>query len=111
MSAVTPFNPNNITLFQPNQVPGLALWLDAADPATVLTSGSSVTAWNDKSGSSNNATGFGTPTYVNNAVNNLSAVRFNGTSSYFTIPGNQLDITTEDFAIFAVVQYTLHLNK
>lgn len=106
MSAVTPYDRNNIALFQPNQIAGLALWLDAADSSTVLTSGSSVTAWNDKSGNRYNATAFGTPTYVNNAVNNLSAVRFNGTSSYFTIPGNQLDITTEDFAIFAVLQYT-----
>ena len=50
MSAVTPFNQNNIALFQPNQVAGLALWLDAADSATVLRTGANVTAWNDKSG-------------------------------------------------------------
>ena len=35
MSAVTPYDPNNIALFQPNQVAGLALWLDAADSSTI----------------------------------------------------------------------------
>ena len=96
---------NPTTIF-PNQIPNLALWLDAADARTVITSGPNVTQWNDKSDNRYIATGFSNPLYVNNAVNNLSAVRFNGTSSYFSIPGNQLDLTTEDFAIFAVVQYT-----
>ena len=96
----------NPTTTFPNQIPNLALWLDAADARTVITSGPNVTQWNDKSDNRYIATGFSNPLYVNNAVNNLSAVRFNGTSSYFSIPGNQLDLTTEDFAIFAVVQYT-----
>jgi len=111
MSAISPFNTTNIGVFQPNQIGGLALWLDAADSSTVLTTGSNVTAWNDKSGNGCNATAFGTPTYVNYPVNNLSAIRFNGTSSYFSIPGNQLDIATEDFAIFAVVQYTVSATE
>ena len=96
---------NRTTLF-PNQVPGLALWLDAADSSTITQVGGAISQWRDKSGNGYNATGFSSPLYVNNVVNNLSVVRFNGTSSYFSIPGNQLDLTTEDFAIFAVVQYT-----
>jgi len=94
--------------FAPSNYGGLALWLDAADASTVVSSGSSVTQWKDKSGNGANANGYGSvkPTYVNNVVNNLSAVRFNGATSHFTIPGTQLDIAAEDFAIFAVVQYT-----
>ena len=39
--------------FQPVDITGCALWLDAADPTTV-TGTSSVTAWRDKSGTANN---------------------------------------------------------
>jgi hypothetical protein len=96
---------NTTTMF-PNQVSNLALWLDAADSATITHVGGAISQWRDKSGNGYNATGFSSPLYVNNVINNLSVVRFNGTSSYFSIPGNQLDLTTEDFAIFAVIQYT-----
>ena len=61
MSAVTPFDRNNIALFQPNQVAGLALWLDAADSASITLSGTNITNVNDKSGQNvvlSNATGF-----------------------------------------------------
>ena len=74
MSAVTPFNPINISLFQPNQIGGLALWLDAADPATVITSGANVTQWRDKSSNAHicisnaNYTGTFLPTYNSNAT-------------------------------------------
>ena len=74
MSAVTPYNKDNISLFQPNQVAGLALWLDAADSSSVITSGSNVTAWNDKSSNAHicisNANYVGTtlPTYNSNAA-------------------------------------------
>ena len=38
----------------PLDIPGCALWLDAADRSTLTLSGSKVTQWNDKSGSGNN---------------------------------------------------------
>ena len=38
----------------PLDIPGCALWLDAADRSTLTRSGSNVTQWNDKSGSGNN---------------------------------------------------------
>jgi len=96
----------NPTIIFPNQIPNLSLWLDAADSRTITQVGGAITQWNDKSSNAYTATGFGSPLYVNNVVNNLSVVRFNGTSTYFSIPGNQLDLTTEDFAIFVVIQYT-----
>lgn len=42
--------------FSPSQIPNLALWLDAADTATITQSGGSVSQWNDKSGNANHAT-------------------------------------------------------
>ena len=93
--------------FSPRSIPGCSLWLDAADATSIqFSSGANISNWRDKSGNGINAIGSNNPLYVNNVVNNLSAVRFNGISSYFTIPGNQLDIATEDFAIFSVIQHT-----
>ena len=95
----------------PSKLSGLSLWLDAADSATIqYSSGANISNWIDKSGNGRNGNGFSSPLYVKNVVNKLSAVRFNGTSSYFSIPGNQLDIVNEDFAIFSVIQYTPSAN-
>ena len=71
MSAVTPYNPTNIALFLPNKIGGLSLWLDAADSSTVITSGANVTAWNDKSGSKNNAVGAANGITLDSANNRL----------------------------------------
>jgi hypothetical protein len=50
--------------FDPRDVPGCQLWLDAADSSTFTLSGSNITTWNDKSGMGRNAvqynTGFAT---------------------------------------------------
>ena len=43
--------PSYTPLFNPKSLSNLVLWLDAADRATVGMSGSSVSLWNDKSGS------------------------------------------------------------
>ncbi|MEM1335414.1 MAG: type II secretion system protein [Actinomycetota bacterium] len=42
-------------LWEPDQIGSLVLWLDAADTATITTSGSDVVGWADKSGSGNDA--------------------------------------------------------
>lgn len=61
--------------FSPQQVPGLALWLDAADSNTVLTSGGFVTQWNDKSGLNRNVTAAAADcTYGSSIVNGLNAI-------------------------------------
>ena len=68
--------------FTPTSLSGLALWLDAADAATVLTSNSSVTQWNDKSGNGrnmSNATLSNTPTYNRIGFNNLPTISFSPT--------------------------------
>jgi hypothetical protein len=61
--------------FSPQQVPGLALWVDAADSNTILTSGGFITRWNDKSGFNRHLTATSADcTYGSGIVNGLNAV-------------------------------------
>ena len=61
--------------FSPQQVPGLALWVDAADSNTVLTSGGFITQWNDKSGLNRHLTAAAADcTYGAAIVNGLNAI-------------------------------------
>ena len=66
--------------FQPSQISGLGLWLDAGDVSTVILSNATVSQWNDKSGNGRNATGFSNPTYSSGSFINL-----NGTTQYFNV--------------------------
>jgi hypothetical protein len=78
--------PTNITngYFSPKSVANLNLWLDSADPSTLVTSGTSVTQWNDKSGSGNNGTSVGTISNTG-TINKLTALSWSGSgSTYFT---------------------------
>ena len=51
-SIIQPFSRS----FTPLDVPGCALWLDAADKSTFILSGGNITTWNDKSSTANNFT-------------------------------------------------------
>jgi len=79
---------------------GLKLWLDAADAGALYTgsdcktgsrpiNGASIGCWQDKSGNGNNATQStvaNQPTYVTGAQNGNSALSFDGSSDYFSLP-------------------------
>ena len=69
--------------FNPVDIVGCVLWLDASDGSTItISSGTSVSQWNDKSGNVDHATQASAslqPTYAN------SAVTFNGSSQYLTL--------------------------
>jgi hypothetical protein len=95
-------------VFAPNQIPGCALWLDAADPATVTLSGSNVTAWADKSGNGRNAVGTtSNPTYNATGFNSRPTVTFSNnllTSSGWSLAPNR------QFAWFVVVHLTSTSN-
>jgi len=83
--------------FSPSRFSGLGLWLDAADSASVVTSGSVVTGWRDKSTSNNSSTGVtGTVTYNSNLLN------FGGGtgSSYVSIPSIAFSTTNMTFFIY-----------
>lgn len=68
--------------FSPQDVPGLSLWLDAADAVTVTRSGSNVTSWRDKSGFQNHATSRdGFPTYTTSGINGRPALAFSNAPS------------------------------
>jgi len=72
----------NTSLFNPIQISGCALWLDAADSASVIQTAGSVTAWNDKSGNGRNATPFATgPQYIQNSQNSLPGLSFTGSNT------------------------------
>ena len=78
IARMTPF----YTAFSPQQIGGLALWLDAADSSTI-TGTSPVTQWRDKSVNNYSMTYTGSPTYrTTAALNNLGCITFNGTTSF-----------------------------
>ena len=83
--------------FSPDTLPGLALWLDAADATTVTLSGSNVTQWRDKSGNGRNAVPGNSPIYTSN-----QSVQFNGTTNYLTIQNASGMLANTYFTLFFV---------
>lgn len=68
--------------FTPLGVPNCNLWLDAADPSSYTLSGSTLTAWTDKSGNTNSTSSIvGTPTYSATGLNSLPGFLLNGSSA------------------------------
>jgi len=66
--------------FSPTDIPGLALWLDASDAASITLDGSNnVSQWNDKSGNARHvtqATVMNRPTPSTATLNGLTAIKF-----------------------------------
>jgi len=78
--------------FNPTDISGCQLWLDAADPSSV-TGTTTVTAWRDKSGNGRNfGVGSGTTSYAN------SAVTF---SNSYMFVSNAVNLTAFTFFIVA----------
>jgi len=83
---------------------GLVLWLEA-NVGISGTTGTPIANWPDESGSGNNATqstGSNQPTLVNNAVNGLPVVQFNGSSDSLSLPSFLTSETSGE--IFAVLK-------
>ena len=80
---------------------GCVLWLDAADSNTITQSGSTVTAWRDKSGNGSNTTVTGTPSVTSN-INSVRTIT-TGTGNYFT---GSVSITSTTLTCFAVARTT-----
>jgi hypothetical protein len=96
--------PTRSTNFMPTSVPGIALWLDAADASTI-TGTTSVTAWADKSGFGNSPTSSsGTyPTYSST----LKAVQWTGGAQQLTFPSSiAAAVSNTSFTVFFVSQRT-----
>ncbi len=75
--------------FQPTDIEGLVLWLDAVDTSTITPTppGGLVTQWDDKSGNINNATATGTerPTYIPIADGVNPSLSFDGIANFLTV--------------------------
>jgi hypothetical protein len=84
--------------FVPNQIPGLQVWLDGADPlntGTAPSSGATVATWSDKSGNGYNAAGVNNPTY-----NLGGGINFNGTNQYYNTTYTACPATESIFVVY-----------
>jgi hypothetical protein len=98
--------------FQPTDVSGCILWLDADDVRSMTVSGSNISQWNDKSGLANHAlqgTGSNQPIVVGGVRNGRSVVRFSGlgvsnttTTTFFS--NTAMAFSNAPYTIFAVAQ-------
>ena len=87
--------------FAPTSIPGCVLWLDASDSSTLTLSGSNVTAWRDKSTSSNTVTVVSSGTRPNwNSTRSSVVVGSNG---YFTVP---LLTVAKEYGFFVYQAYS-----
>ncbi len=109
--------PTRSTNFTPTSVPGIALWLDAADASTIVGTASLVNEWKDKSGNGLNATKNNdvAPTYSSTGFNNgLPGVLFNGSTTRLHTPSISptpvLSSNGTDTTIFAVVNWVGGVN-
>lgn len=101
-----PFSSTPATLraFNPLDISGCSLWLDAADYSTLtFSTGSNVSQWNDKSGNGHTATASGTatPTYSSSTQYLL----FNGSTNALTLSTGALPSGNGAYSIF-IVAYT-----
>ena len=88
----------------PPSIPsGVQVWLDASTPSSLVTSGGTVTAWNDRSGNGNNAVPFGSP------AGSATGVVFAG-SQRFKLPDGAMPRTTYSMYIVADVSGGTILN-
>jgi len=76
--AYSKFPPTVPARFTPDLLPGCILWLDAADTTTLVTSGSSVTTWNDKSSNAFNVSFAVSPTTGTQTLNGNNVLVFAG---------------------------------
>lgn len=83
MAGIYQITPTSV--FQPTQVPGCQIWLDAADPSVFrIQSGTTVGVWTDKSSNAYTFQGLNGPTLLPNQQNGLSVVNFlNPSNQYF----------------------------
>ena len=93
------------TLFTPSNFNSLSLWLDASDSNTFTYSGLNITAWADKSGSSNNML-YNTGSYATRTTDaGKTVVQFpNATGQYYSALTNTY--TTNLFTLFYVLKKT-----
>lgn len=100
------FSSQQYSGFDPRSIPGCQFWLDAVDSNTfTFSSGSNIATWRDKSQNAITGTAVNSPTRVANTINGLPTVEFNGASTHYINYGNNFNLGSGSFYIFAVVKY------
>jgi hypothetical protein len=97
--------------FNPRQISGCTLWLDATDISTITLSGSNVTQWSDKSGQLyhfSQATPGNQPTYSSTGFGNRGSIVFDGIGSYLfsTTFGGLFGGLNTPLSFFCVMRWT-----
>ena len=95
-------------VFLPSSIGGCQLWLDAADPATLTLSGTTVIQWRDKVINLQLSVGSGTNTLTQNAFGNMQAILFNG--GYLVSPSNVFTATenVNNITQFIIMKQTVN---
>lgn len=105
--------------FQPTQISGCVLWLDAADPTTlfqdsagtnpVTANGQTVGNWKDKSPQANNAVAgvSNQPLVSFNALNGQTGVNFSTINSYLSLTVGKLPTGSTSSTVFFVMKTTV----
>ena len=91
----------------PRTIPGLRLWLDAADPSSITSSSNKVSQWRDKSGRGAHAaqaTGANQPSTNTTTLAGKNVIAFSGTPVLMTFADN--GILNIPVHIFIVAQRT-----
>jgi len=92
--------------FTPASISGLALWLDAADTATITQAANLVSQWNDKSGNNyhfTQGTGSNQPLTNTTTLNSLNALLFDGAGDNLVRTNTDLSSALQnDCTIFVV---------
>jgi len=84
----------------PEDILDLKLWLKAGYGLTL--DGSDVIGWDDQSGNSNDGTALGSPIFVENAINGLPVIEFDGVSAAITGPA---PMNSDNGTIFIVAKH------
>jgi hypothetical protein len=101
---------SGVVEFSPADLPQLQLWLDAADSSTVTVSGTSVTAWNDKSGNGYNVAqgnGASQPTLITAGQNGRNVISFDGSNDSL----NRLASTALGRNVTGLTAYTVSFRS
>jgi hypothetical protein len=99
-STIVPVSVAKTATWQPTQISGCQLWLDATDASTITLNGTTVTSWRDKRGNYTMTSVAGTPTYTKSSIlSSQYVVRFNGTNDSILYNGFTL---AQPFTVFAV---------
>lgn len=108
-------NPSGTVAWTPAQLPGLALWLDAADSSTITLNGTDVSQWDDKSGNGNhvsNATAATQPPYLATGWNGKPTLSFTQSGLEFLFKAGVSNFEAdEDFTIASAFEFLQTSNN